>query len=258
MERFRLNRDPDGSVTAPKVFWEFRRSDLLVMDFVEGRPIEAVMRGSRTKRERLARQLVRDYLKQVFVDNFFHADPHPGNLFVGKHEVLVYLDFGSMGELSHELRRAMHQLMRAMIEADGDRAVDAVLRLGRADPRTVDVDGLRQDLNRVIYLCRSRPGSRWTDEVLLTARRHAIRLPRTSVALARGLLLVESVALELDPEFTFFEELRAMAPKLMLAAAKEELTRTLPRTVEEIVESLRHLPRLIETLAETRTGRETR
>ena len=145
----------------------------------------------------------------------------------------------------------MHQLMRAVIEGDADRAVRAVLHLGHADPRDVDVEGLRQDLNRVIYLCRSRPGSRWTDEILETARRHAIRLPRSSVALARGLLLVESVALELDAEFTFFEELQAMAPKLFFAAVEEELTRTLPRTFEEIIESLRHLPRLLEALAET-------
>jgi ubiquinone biosynthesis protein len=257
MERFRLNRDPDGDVTAPGVFWEFRRSDLLVMEFVDGRPIETVMRGPQPKRARLARLLVRDYLKQVFVDNFFHADPHPGNLFVGKRETLVYLDFGSMGELSEELRRAMHQLMRAVVEGDADRAVRAVLRLGQADARDVDVEGLRQDLARVIYLCRSRPGSRWTDEILETARRHAIRLPRISVALAQGLLLVESVALELDSEFTFFEELQAMAPKLFLAAVEEELTRTLPRAVEEVVESLRHLPRLIEALTETRVVLES-
>jgi len=95
------------------------------MEFVEGHPIETVMRGPR--RVRLAQLLVRDYLKQVFVDNFFHADPHPGNLFVGKRESLVYLDFGSMGELSEELRRAMHQLMRAVIEGDADRAVRALL-----------------------------------------------------------------------------------------------------------------------------------
>lgn len=251
MERFRLNRDPDGGVTAPAVFWEFRRSDLLVMEFVEGQPIETVMRGPRAKRARLARLLVRDYLKQVFLDNFFHADPHPGNLFTGKRDGVVYLDFGSMGELSGDLRRAMHQLMRAVMEADADRAVQAVLRLGRADARGVDIDGLRQDLGRVIYLCRSRPGSRWTDEILQTARRHAIRLPRSSVALARGLLLVESVALELDPDFTFFEELEAMAPRIILAAVEENVTRSLPGTAEQLIETLRHLPRLIEAVVES-------
>jgi predicted unusual protein kinase regulating ubiquinone biosynthesis (AarF/ABC1/UbiB family) len=132
--------------------------------------------------------------------------------------------------------------------------VRAVLRLGHADARDVDVEGLRQDLGRVIFLCRSRPGSRWTDEILQTARRYSIRLPRSSVALARGLLLVESVALELDAEFTFFTELEAMAPKVILAAVEEEVTRNLPRTAEELVESLRHLPRLLEAVVETRAA----
>src|SRR3990172_6102952 len=171
IDRFRATRDPEGRITAPEVFWQFRRSDLLVMEFIEGKAIAHAMKLGRPKRQKLAQVLVRDYLKQIFIDNFFHADPHPGNLFLDKHDRLVYLDFGSVGQLDRTTRREMHQLFRAMVDADPDRAVQAVLRLGQPGSSRVDPQGLWQELDRIIYLCRSRPGSRGGGEVVEGDRR---------------------------------------------------------------------------------------
>jgi ubiquinone biosynthesis protein len=254
IDRFRANRDPEGPITAPKVFWEFRRSDLLVMEFVDGQPIGAAARLRSATRRKLAHVLVRDYLKQVFVDDFFHADPHPGNLFLDRDHRLVYLDFGAVGQLGEEVRREMRQLVRAMIEADSDRALRAVLRLGGTDPARVDVDGLRQELDRIIYLCRTRPGSRWSDEIIEATRRHGIRLPRGALTLAKGLMLVESVALELDPAFSFFEELQGMAVQVSVHAAEETLTRDLPRLLEDYAEAFVRLPALVRLLEERVIG----
>lgn len=235
-------------VTAPRVFWEFRRSDLLVMDFVGGQPIGQATRLSPTRRRRLAKAIVRDFLEQVFVDNFFHADPHPGNLFLGEDDRLVYLDFGAVGRLGERVRRDTGELFRAMVEGDPGRALRAVLRLGQTDPGRVNLEGLEQELDRIIYRCRTRPGSRWTDEVIEAARRYGIRLPGSALALAKAVLLVESVALELDPGFSFFEELEGMAPRLSAHAAEEALTRDLPRVLEEYAEVFARLPELLHRL----------
>jgi ubiquinone biosynthesis protein len=190
----------------------------------------------------------------VFVDDFSHADPHPGNLFLDRDHRLVYLDFGAVGQLGEEVRREMRQLVRAMIEADSDRALRAVLRLGGTDPARVDVDGLRQELDRIIYLCRTRPGSRWSDEIIEATRRHGIRLPRGALTLAKGLMLVESVALELDPAFSFFEELQGMAVQVSVHAAEETLTRDLPRLLEDYAEAFVRLPALVRLLEERVIG----
>ena len=258
IDRFRANRDPEGPITAPKVFWEFRRSDLLVMEFVDGQPIGSAARLRAVTRRKLAQALVRDFLKQVFLDNFFHADPHPGNLFLDRDHRLVYLDFGAVGQLGEGVRREMRQLVQAMIEADPDRALRAVLRLGRTDPARIDADGLRQELDRIIYLCRTRPGSRWSDEMIEATRRYGIRLPRGALALAKGLLLVESVALELDPAFSFFEELQAMAAQVGLHAAEETLTRDLPHLLEDYAEAIARLPTLVRLLGQRASEGETR
>jgi ubiquinone biosynthesis protein len=256
IDRFRANRDPEGPITAPNVFWEFRRSDLLVMEFVEGQPIGSAARLRRAARRKLAQALVRDYLTQIFVDDFFHADPHPGNLFLDRDHRLVYLDFGAMGQLGAAVRRQLYQLVRAMIEADPDRALRAVLGLGQTDAARVDMDGLRQELARIIYLCRSRPGSRWSDEMIEASRRYGIRLPRGVLALAKGLVLVESVALELDPAFSFFEELQAVAPQVGLHAAEERVTRDLPRLLEDYAEAIARLPALLHQLGQRASERD--
>ena len=253
IDRFRANREPDGPITAPRVFWEFRRRDLLVMDFVEGQPIGQATRLSPARRRRLAHAIVRDFLKQVFVDNFFHADPHPGNLFLGEDGRLVYLDFGAVGRLGERVRRDMGELFRAMVEADPGRALRAVLRLGETDPGRVNLEGLEQELDRIIYLCRTRPGSRWSDEVIEAARRYGIRLPGSALALAKAVVLVESVALELDPEFSFFAELEGMAPQLNAHAVEEALTRDLPRVLEEYARAIARLPELLRRLEPAET-----
>lgn len=88
-------------------------------------------------------------------------------------------------------------------------------------------------------------------------RRYGIRLPRGALALAKGLLLVESVALELDPAFSFFEELQAMAPRVGLHAAEERLTRDLPRLLEDYAEAIARLPALVRLLGERASEGET-
>lgn len=130
IDRFRDLRDPGGRVTAPRVFWEFRRSDILVMEFAEGRAISTASGLARARRRRLAQAVVRDYLKQILIDNFFHADPHPGNLLLAEGDTLVYLDFGAVGSLTAPVRAGMRQLFRSMLDGDADRAVRAVLALG--------------------------------------------------------------------------------------------------------------------------------
>jgi ubiquinone biosynthesis protein len=250
IERFRANRDPEATITAPAVFPEFRRSDLLVMEFVEGQPIgAATAEWPRAKRRKLAETLVRDYLKQIFVDNFFHADPHPGNLLLGPRGHVVYLDFGAVGQLGDEARRGMLRLYRAVLDSDVDSAVQAMLRLAGMEIPDVEREGLREDMDRILFLCRSRPGSRWTDELIETARRHGIPLPRSVLALAKGLVLMESLALELAPDFGFFAELEAMKWPVVARAVEAEL-QGLPRALEDAAEAVRGLPTVLHRLAD--------
>ncbi len=83
------------------------------------------------------------------------------------------------------------------------------------------------------------------DEIIEATRPYGVRPPGSALALVKGLLLVESIALELAPDFRFFTALKGMASEIRLHAAEEAVTRELPRLVEECVEALRRLPDLL-------------
>lgn len=248
VERFRDGHPDDGEVRAPRVFWEFRRADVLVMDFAEG-PSLRTWRGTPAERARLAERLCRDFVRQVFVQNLFHADPHPGNLLVGEDGRVTYLDFGTVGRLDAKTRRGLLLLLRAILEDDAELAVSAVLGLGGTGPTAVDRAQLVADVDRIIQLYRRRAGMHWTDEVVAVARRHRIRLPRSILLYAKATVLIESLVTELDPDFEVLSVLTAAVGPVLRREMEDrwtELRRTLPELAATYAELARRLPHLIE------------
>ena len=101
----------------PEVHADFSTSRLLVMRDVAGGPISSAPEG--TPRKEAARQLLESFYKQIMVDGFFHADPHPGNLmWQPEEELLYFLDLGMVGEVSAEMREQMMLLLMAFWQED--------------------------------------------------------------------------------------------------------------------------------------------
>ena len=247
IERFRDGHPDEGEVRAPRVFWEFRRADVLVMAFAEGRSLRT-WRGAPEERKRLAERLCRDFVEQVFVENLFHADPHPGNLVVEVDGRITFLDFGTVGRLDRKARKGLLRLLRAILEDDAELAASAVLAMGRTDPAAVDRPQLVADVDRIIQLYRRRAGVRWTDEVVAVARRHRIRLPRSILLYAKATVLSESLVTELDPEFEVLPVLTAALGPVLRREVEDRLTelrRTLPELMATYAELARRLPPLI-------------
>ena len=247
IERFRDRHPDDGPVRAPAVFWEFERADILVLEFITGVSLRE-WRGTEDEGRRLAEVLAEDFIRQVFVDNFFHADPHPGNVFIQPDGRVAYLDFGTVGRLDRAARRALLMLLRAILEDDSELACRAVLEAGRTDPRSVDMEELRSSVDRIIQLYRRRGGARWTDAVVLTARRHRLQLPRSFLRYAKATMLNESLVTELDPGFVVLPVARRMARPIIekeLTGTAERLKHGVPELVDLLEEILEDLPRII-------------
>lgn len=245
IERFRSHQQSDPHVKAPKVYWGFGRSDLLVMEYFQGEPIRAARTWPKGQRKALASLVLQNYLKQIFVDNFFHADPHPGNILLLDEGHIGYLDFGAMGRLDRATRRQMLHLFHAVVNADAEEAATAVLKLGHT-AAVVDREALQLDLERLIQLYRVEGGGRWTDQIMFTARRHGVRLPKSVIAMTKGLVLIESLALELDPEFNLMQQIEALVGEMTVEEVKEKLSIDLPEVVDSYVSLLAELPRLLQ------------
>ena len=131
-----------------------------------------------------------------------------------------------------------------VVNADAEEAAAAVLKLGHTHA-AVDHETLQLDLERLIQLSRVEGGGRWTDQVVETARRHSIRLPKSVIALTKGLILIESLALELDPELNLMQQIESVVGEMTVTEVKERLSIDLPEVFENYSSLLTDLPALL-------------
>lgn len=220
-ERFARNLAGDPDVVVPRVRWETTTSRVLTLDRVRGIKVSdvAALEAAGIDRRSLAERATRLTAKMVFEDGFFHADPHPGNLFIQADGRIALIDFGMAGEVDDRLRESLAGLLAALARQDADRATTAVIGLSVA-PTVPDRRRLRADLAALIarYAGRALGEIRLAaaiDDVLGIVRRHRLRLPRQLALMLRMVVMNEGVAARLDPGFRPTDVLGPYARQLM-------------------------------------------
>lgn len=222
-ERFAANFAEDPGVHVPRVFWETTTSRVLTLERIHGinvGDLEA-LDAAGVDRRALAESATRATAKMIFEDGFFHADPHPGNLFIEPGGRIGIIDFGMVGTIDERLRERLGALLVALARQDADRVADAVLALGMAR-KPVDRRALRADLAALLARYAGRalgeiPLAHLIEEMLAIVRRHRLRLPRELALLLKMLVMSEGMAQRLDPEFQLGAVLAPYARRLVAA-----------------------------------------
>ena len=134
--RFRNRFGDDDFIYVPQVFWKYTRSDVMVLERVEGLSIRDVdeLQEAGVDLQLFSENLVRTFFVQAFHDRFFHGDLHPGNLFVSELGQLRVVDFGIMGILSEIDCKYLVENILAILRQDYQRVVDLHIRSGWAPP----------------------------------------------------------------------------------------------------------------------------
>jgi ubiquinone biosynthesis protein len=223
MERFRENFRDDAAVYVPGVFKALSGQRVLTMEHSPGVRVIDAMAGDVTQRQRLARELLRVFLTQIFDHGFFHADPHPGNLFVLPDGRLCFHDFGIVGRLAPTDRENFRQFFLALILRDPAWMADAYLDMGGAGDEDVDRDAFARDLGASLERFYSQPPGKSSfagilEEFLQLSRHHRIRALREMALAAKAFMTVESVILALDPSTDMPSAMRAQLPHILLGA----------------------------------------
>src|SRR5947209_3604419 len=135
--RFREMFKDDPTIYIPKVYDDYTSRRLLVLEWVDGIKINdyATLEAEGISRLEVARRTVRAYFYQFFQEGFFHADPHPGNIFIQKGSgstgpIIAFVDFGMVGALSKTMKKALKDLFLSFVMRDSRALVDALARLG--------------------------------------------------------------------------------------------------------------------------------
>lgn len=195
----------------PEVYWDYCHTEVMVMERVIGTPISHVdrLREQGIDIHELARKGVEIFFTQVFRDGYFHADMHPGNIFVGSDGRYIAVDFGIMGSLSDEDKNYLAQNFLAFFRRDYRRVAQAHVDAGWA-PRNTRVDDFEAAIRAVCEPIFDRPLKEiYFGRVLLrlfqASRQFNVEIQPQLVLLQKTLLNVEGLGRDLDPDLDLWK-----------------------------------------------------
>ncbi len=218
--RFRHNFEDEKHLYIPKVYWEYSTPRVLVLERVSGIKIDdlAALDADRHNRREIAEQAAALIVKEMLVDGFFHADPHPGN-FVITHgvpsapgempfEVIGAMDFGMVGYISQTDRLNIIQAYAYVEKGDAMGLVRHLLRMGAITDK-VDLQELERDVDRMMNQNRGLPlqyikTPRFVEDVMQMASRYRITLPPDLWLLFKTVMMMDGLARRLAPDFDIF------------------------------------------------------
>ena len=250
----------------PKIYWDLTNSRLLVLEWLEGKQIlEADVSRPETeqtisqRKSEITRILFRSFFQQIYIDGFFHADPHPGNIFYLDDGRVALIDCGMVGRLDPQTQQILTELLLAIVDLDAKRCSQLTIKLSESVvPITLvqlEVDYERMlrkyynlNLNQINF-------SEVVYELLQIARRNRIKLPGNLGLFAKSLANLEGTARKFNPDINILEEVKPLLTNIL----EQQLIGSTPlqtalRTVLDLKSFSLKSPRQIEVLLDGLTS----
>jgi ubiquinone biosynthesis protein len=251
--------DPQ-QIAIPQIDRTLTRKKLLVMEYLDGVPLLAadLPDNGNTQRQAITTLLFRAFFQQFLTDGFFHADPHPGNLFYLTDGRIAILDCGMMGFFDPRTRKNLTETILAIVSVDAARCTQLTLEI--AEPtQPVDLAKLEADyarlLRRYAHLSLGQFNtSQALYEVLQAARRNHLRWPGNIGLFAKALANLEGVGRQFNPSVNVIEEVKPLMTDLFRQQLLgDDVLQTTLRTVLELknlsLESPRQISFLLDRLS---------
>ena len=218
MQRIELNFEDNPYIHIPETYEKYCTSKVLTMEFIDGTNLNNVYasEGDEFDKKFLAKSILDSYLQQLFIDGFFHGDPHPGNLMILEDNVVCYLDLGMMGFFDEKFKRDLSEVMLLFVDQDVDGLIDQLMYMDILD-YDIDTNSLRRDLNDLFGRYFGVKLNRFDgvlDALLSLMQNYGVILPNEVVTMARGLSMIEAIAHNLDPEIDVFISIKPVAKKI--------------------------------------------
>jgi ubiquinone biosynthesis protein len=218
MKRFARNFKDDPNVYVPTVYDEYTTPRILCEEFIDGIKVDsaAIKQRSGLDRETIAKTGIKFIIEQVFLHGFFHADPHPGNMFIIEGNKVCLIDYGMMGILDQERIDELLVFLVSLLTKDVDKMVRLFYKLGLIGEDT-DVRGLRLDVSDLlerydaVELAKVDVGQ-LLQQVFEVIVRHDILLPADLLLMGKALATIDGVGRDIYPEL---DPLGAFRPHIL-------------------------------------------
>ncbi len=254
-ERIAANFTDDPGIVVPKVYWQWTGERLNVQEYIDGIPgrdLTAVDEAG-LDRKQLASTGANAVLKMILVDRFFHADPHPGNVYYLPEGRIAFIDFGMVGRLSIERRNQVIDLLHGMVDQETADVVDVLVQwMGDVQ---VDEAALAIDIDAFIdqyhgLSLQQLDLAAMLMDLTVILRDHQLNLPPDLALLFKVFITLEGLGSQLDPDFGMAEEAgpflrRALRARYMPDALAKRGWRSLSETVDILTGLPRDLRKLL-------------
>ncbi|HVD93527.1 MAG TPA: AarF/UbiB family protein, partial [Vicinamibacterales bacterium] len=217
-------------LVVPQPVADYSTSRVLTMDYIAGQKITAVsplVLAEAGARE-LAEDLFRAYLHQVILDGLFHADPHPGNVFLTDDKRIALLDLGMVSRLTPDLQEVLLHFLLSVADGRTEQAADLALQMGERLEGFDEATFRRRMADVIMHSRDARIGDAPVGRLMLAVAHAAIetgvRLPNEMTLLGKTLLNLDEVGQTLAPDFDVQESLRRNANDLMMERMRRSVT----------------------------------
>lgn len=245
------------TILVPRPISSYSTSRVLTMELVKGRKITALspMALMEIDRQRLGDQLFRAYLRQILVDGFFHADPHPGNVFITDDGRIALIDLGMTATLSPRLRQSLMKLLLAVADGEPDEAARILMEFSDPDDHA-DIDGFTRGVSDLVLRAEGRKAEDVALGIVVLnlvrlAATHGIAPPSELTMLGKTLFNLDQVGRTLDPDLEPNAAIRRHAGELMERRMMDSLSPSaMFKTFMEANELVQKLPQRLNRLME--------
>lgn len=249
IEQFRRNFSQSQQVTVPKTYKEYSNDRLLCMEFIDGFKINDKQKilSLGWNPDEIAQIGLNAYLKQILEDGFFHADPHPGNILLLGNKQIVFIDFGSVGQMMVSEKEELENLIINFLLKDARRIIKNVKKLA-ISYNIKDEKALERDIHEIFTHLNSSSLKEINAGAILNRLKsilanNNVLMPEYIYLLMRGITLIEGIGKQLNPELNISDSIQ---PYIIKTAGKrfspDKVAQKAFKNIRLIADTLQELP----------------
>lgn len=260
-KRFKEMFKDDPTIYIPDVYDDYTTRRVLVLEWIDGIKINdyTSLEAAGVDRLEVANRTVQAYFHQFFEEGFFHADPHPGNIFVkpGSAEngpIIEFVDFGMVGSITSAMKQAMRQLFLSFLTRDSETMVQALSELGFIG-KGANISALERGLSLLLEQyygmtlgeVRELDVPEVADEIARLLYGQPFQIPAQFAFVGRAISTLVGVSTGLAPEFNFIDVAAPYARKF-LGLNTEDIRKAIQQLLRQLVETMNTLLKMPRTL----------
>ena len=252
-DRMRNSFASDPGISFPKVYWEATTTGVLTIEKIQGKLLARTPYASIPLdiRKKIVANGARAVFRQTLELGFFHADPHPGNIFIHDDGRVTFIDCGMVGRIGADARQRIAELVFGVATGDARMVMRAAMRMGNVEPDSIDERALLDDVQEVVDQFVGKPIAEIDiaavlDKFYQILRDYKVRCPADMVLLIKAMGTIEGVARDIEPDYEIIDAAKPFIYKLVNDRySPKALTKRFTNTLFSYAELIDSLPKQI-------------